>query len=102
MQDISVSTLRFFVPENEKDRIMATYGKQTFADFDAKGLNSAIGAIFPGAMLNSGYMSIGSWMREHGGNAQQLFDKLGPEWSDMFNIIQSTIRSRKGEKVWYM
>lgn len=32
----------------------------------------------------------------------RLHDELGDKWSDMFNIIQSTIRYfRSEEKVWY-
>ena len=99
MQNISVQTLYekgVYIPED----VVEKYSDQTFADFDAMGLNDAIGALYPGAKLESAYMSIGSWMRNE--DAKKLYEVLGEEWSDMFNIIQSTVRFfRSKEKVWY-
>ena len=89
MQDIKVKDLQFYVPADQKDRILNEYGEQTFGDFDKKGLNDALGALYPGAMLDSAYMSIDSWLRKRDGRV--LYNKLGEKWSDMFNIIQSTI-----------
>ena len=100
MQNISVQQLYekgVYIP----DDVVQKYSDQTFADFDAKGLNDAIGTLYPGAKLASAYMSIGSWMRDE--DPRQLYDELGEEWSDMFNIIQSTVRFlRNKDKVWYM
>jgi len=99
MQNISVQTLYakgVYIPED----VVQKYSNQTFADFDSKGLNDAIGDLYPGAKLESGYMSIGCWMRHE--DPMRLHDELGDKWSDMFNIIQSTIRYfRSEEKVWY-
>ena len=89
MQHIQVKDLEFRAPQAEKERILNEYGEQTFADFDKKGLNDAIGSLYPGAKLDTAYMSIGGWSRQH--DARVLYDKLGSQWSDMFNIIHSTI-----------
>jgi len=99
MQKVSVRTLYekgVHIPAD----VVEKYSDQTFADFDAKGLNDAIGALYPGAKLDTAYMSIGSWMRNE--DARKLYDELGAEWSDMFNIIQSTVRFfRYNDKIWY-
>lgn len=100
MQSISVKNLKFFVPENDKSRIMKTYGEKTFADFDAKGFNDAIGELYPGAKLGSCYASIYAWMLS-GDDPRDLYDKLGEDWSDMFNIVHSVIRTNKGQEFWY-
>lgn len=99
MQSISVKHLTFFVPDEEKSRIMEIYGDMTFADFDAQGFNDAIGKLYPGAKLASSYMSIYSWVRKY--EPRELYDKLGDEWSDMFNIVHSEIQTSKGQQIWY-
>lgn len=103
MQSISVQTLYdngMFIPMNEKDRILTQYGTLTLMDFDKRGLNEAIGDIYPGAKLKNSYISIMTWMNNY--ECKVLYDKLGPKWSDMFNIVHSAIKSTKGEKVWYI
>lgn len=100
MQNTSVQTLYakgVYIPED----VVQKYSDKTFADFDAMGFNDAIGKLYPGAKLASGYMSVGAWMRHE--DPRQLHDELGEEWSDMFNIMQSTVRFfRSKDKVWYM
>lgn len=97
MQHIQIKDLRFFVPAGEKARILNEYGELTFADFDKEGLNDAIGALYPGAKLDTAYMSIGAWSRQD--DPRVLHGALGSRWSDMFNVIHSVIRS--GEEIWY-
>lgn len=85
-----------YIPED----VVQRYSDKTFADFDEMGFNDAIGALYPGAKLASGYTSVGAWMRNE--DPRQLHDELGEEWSDIFNIMQSTVRFFKSkDKVWY-
>ena len=96
---ISVKRRKFYIPEDEKSRILETYGDMTIEDFDAQGFNDAIGKLYPGAKLASSYMSIYSWVRKY--EPRELYDKLGDEWSDMFNIVHSEIQTSKGQQIWY-
>lgn len=89
MQNIHVQTLYakgVYIPED----VVQKYSDKTFADFDAMGFNHAIGEIYPGAKLATGYMSVGGWMRCE--DPRRLHDALGDKWSDIFNIMQSTVR----------
>ena len=97
---ISVKRRTFYIPEDEKSRILETYGDMTIEDFDAQGFNDAIGELYPGAKLKSSYASIYGWMLNN--DPRVLYDKLDDKWSDIFNIVHSIIRSTKGQKVWYL
>jgi hypothetical protein len=88
-----------YVPEEHKERIRRIYGGMTFGDFDELfDFNAKIGAPY-----SSCFKSMMYWMNEVEGDLHDQHAKLAHSrpLSDVFNIVQSAVRSRIGEKVWY-
>ena len=88
-----------YVPEEHKERIRRIYGGMTFGDFDELfDFNAKIGAPYP-----SCFKSMMYWLNEVEGDLHDQHAKLAHNrpLSDVFNIVQSAVRSRIGEKVWY-
>jgi len=93
-----------FVPNEQRDRIRRLYGSMTFDDFDKEfGFNDKMGAFFPTCFQTMMYC-----MNVTDGAIADQFDKLN--WSsdigktvmqDMFNLVQSAVRTLLGEQVWY-
>ena len=98
-----------YIPAERKDYILKVYGRQTLEDFDKLwNFNQRIGAIYPTSFQTM--MKYMNMMDEDGDFEQQMqdqFDKLrGSDiatrvFRDLFNIIQSCIRTRLNECVWY-
>jgi len=91
------------IPDDQKERILILYGSWTFDDFDGYGFNMGMGATYPTCFQTMMY-----YMNETEGDLSDQFNKLAwlPEpthtlYCDMFNIVQSAVRSRIGERVWY-
>ena len=85
-----------YVPEAEKDRILAAYGSRSLTSFND--FNDKIGAQYEDPVSTMAhYMNITQ------GHLQDQFDKLAgqDELRDIFNILQSFVRTRIGENVWY-
>lgn len=93
-----------YVPENEKERILRLYGNWTMDDLDKYyQFNQAIGSTY-----NSSFQTMMYYMNilaeEEDDELvliQDQYDKLEKEiLKDSFNIVQSAVRSRVGEKFW--
>lgn len=85
-----------FVPNEQRDRIRRLYGSMTFDE--EFGFNDKMGAFFPTCFQTMMYC-----MNVTDGAIADQFDKLN--WStimqDMFNLVQSAVRTPLGEQVWY-
>ena len=94
-----------YIPDNEKNRILRMYGNQTLLDFDkVYGLNQCMGERYP-----TSFQTMMYYMNILEGDLSDQFDKfihVGSPYRvllrDMFNIVQSAVRSRIGEKEWYI
>lgn len=90
-----------WIPPEHKDRILRLYGELTFGDFDQPPyeMNKKTGSKF-----RTCFQTMMHWMNQTGGALQDQYDKLtGDEdyMRDVFNIVQSTVRTRLSEHVWY-
>ncbi len=88
-----------YVPHKYVVRIIRLFGGHTMMDFDKYyGFNNKIGAPY----LNC-YLSMMSYMNMLNGNMRDQWEKVShdPLLSDVFNIVQSAVRSRIGECKWY-
>ena len=88
-----------YVPAKHRHRILRLYGGHTIEDFDQLySFNSKIGAPFDNC-----FKSMMFYMNLSNGDLEDQWDKVAHErvLKDVFNIIQSAVRSRVGECVWY-
>ena len=88
-----------FIPEEQRDAIVSTYAESTMREFDTvDGLNEKIGGMF-----DTCFQSMMYWMNETDGNLSNQMEKLKryPKLHDQCNLVQSAVRSRRGEEVWY-
>lgn len=93
-----------YIPDDQKKRILRMYGNATLLDFDQTfGLNKCMGERYP-----TSFQTMMYYMNELEGDLSDQFDKLTHVGSpykvfmrDMFNIVQSAVRSRIGEREWY-
>ena len=100
-----------WVPPEQKKRIIRLYGNQMLEDFDNEWkFNVKIGQPYP-----TGFQSMMYYMNTFAEEddpevlMRDQFDKLrqgGDDISsrimkDMFNIVQSCVRTRFSEEVWY-
>ena len=86
-------------PAHHRDRILRLYGGFTMLDFDELfSTNTKIGG-----WQDNCYNSMMFWMNETGGDLRDQWHKIShdPILKDVFNLIQSAVRSRIGESVWY-
>ena len=99
-----------WVPPQEKKRLLRLYGNQRFLDFDVEWkFNEKIGQPYPTCFQSMMYwMNTVSEEDDQEAQMQDQFDKLGygndissRMMRDMFNMVQSCVRTRFGEKVWY-
>ena len=84
-----------YVPHKHVARIIRLFGGHTMMDFDHMyGFNNKIGAPYPNC-----YSSMMSYMNMLKGNMRDQWEKVShdPLLSDVFNIVQSAVRSRIGE-----
>ena len=91
---------RLYVPPQEKTRILRLYGEWNMADFDKNyNLNRELGGVYPTSfdtMLH--YMNI---LEPNEPYLQIHYQTLGRQGlKDGFNIVQSAVRSRAGERFW--
>lgn len=89
-----------YVPKLEKVRILRLYGEWNLEDFDINyHLNRELGGVYPTSfdtMLH--YMNL---LEPNEQYLQVHYHKLGRQGlKDGFNIVQSAVRSRVGEKFW--
>ena len=88
-----------FIPKEQRDAIVSTYAGYTMRDLDTlHGVNAKIGGMFDNC-----FQSMMHWMNETDGNLSDQMEKLkrDPELHDQCNLVQSAVRSRRGEEVWY-
>ena len=88
-----------YVPAEHKKRIMRLYGGFTMLDFDELyDMNSKIGAPYPNC-----FNSMIFWMNQTNGALRDQWLKVRDDKvvTDVFNLVQSAVRSRVGECVWY-
>tara|TARA_Y100001980_G_C14248378_1_gene94384 strand:- start:55 stop:498 length:444 start_codon:yes stop_codon:yes gene_type:complete len=88
-----------YVPGHQRARILRLYGGHTFLDFDELyDFNRKIGAPYDNCFASMMY-----WMNKTQGILRDQFQKLAHDalLSDLFNIVQSAVRARVGECVWY-
>ena len=94
----------------KKKRLLRLYGNQRFSDFDLEWkFNEKIGQPYPTCFQSMMYwMNTVSEEDDQEAQMQDQFDKLGygndissRMMRDMFNMVQSCVRTRFGEKVWY-
>ena len=88
-----------FVPAKHKDRILRIYGGFTMLDFDELfDFNTKIA----GGYANC-FQSMIFWMNYTSGNLRDQWEKVRTDkvLPDVFNIVQSAVRARVGECVWY-
>jgi len=99
-----------WVPPKQKERLLRVYGSQGFLDFDKEwGFNDKIGAPYPTSFQSMIYfMNILAEEDDPEAQMQDQFDKFryGDSISsrimmDVFNLLQSCVRTRLGEHVWY-
>ena len=89
-----------YIPTDEKARILRLWGGFTMCDFDKFfKINLKFGTD---SNINC-YQCMMVRMNETEGRLRDQYEKLLGEDSlaDIFNILQSAVRSRIGEKVWY-
>ena len=88
-----------YVPAAHVDRIVRLYGGFTMLDFDEVfKMNIKIGQPYDNCFNSMVY-----YMNVTGGDMRDQWEKVSHEKSlaDVFNLVQSTVRSRVGECVWY-
>ena len=99
------------VPPAQKERVLRVYGGQSFNDFDAEWrLNEKLGGMFPSSFQTMVYcMNVLAEEDNPEACMREQFDKLGRGddissrmMKDMFNLVQSCVRTRLGERVWYV
>ena len=83
-----------FVPEAHRARILDDYGQRSLASFHEFNIKM-------GSKYDDPVSTMTHWMNVTEGHLQDQFDKLSGELADIFNILQSFIRTRIGEEVWY-
>ena len=98
-----------YIPAERKDYILKVYGRQTLEDFDKLwNLNEKLGKIYPTSFQTVMYYM--NTMAEDDSFEEQMQDQFNKlrgsdiatrQLRDMFNIIQSCIRTRLNECVWY-
>lgn len=89
----------FFVPSKHYQRILRLHGGHTMLDFDELyEFNVNIGSPYPNC-----YNSMMYYLNLLGGELRDQWEKVKTErvLSDVFNIVQSAVRARVGECVWY-
>ena len=87
------------VPAKHKDRIFRLYGTLTMRDFDKMyGMNAKLGKKYGDCFHATTY-----WMDVTDGRVRDQWDKVSGDkvLSDLFNLVQSAVRSRVGECEWY-
>ena len=93
-------TPTLYVPDNKRKRILQLWGGFTMTDFDNL---FHVNIKFGGKTDDNCYQIMMSMMNRTKGELRdeyiKLYDQKG--LADIFNIIQSAVRSRIGEKVWY-
>ena len=92
-----------YIPEKHKARILDRYGKLIISEFDRLfDINTKIGG-----QGSFGYgtclQTMQAAMNLTNGDMQDQMDKVrhDPFLFDALNILQSMVRSRIGEEVWY-
>ena len=88
-----------YVPAEYKDRILRLYGGFTMLDFDELyDMNTKIGAQY-----HTCFNTMMFWMNETEGSLRDQWCKVSHDkvLTDVFNLVQSAVRSRVGECVWY-
>lgn len=88
-----------YVPAEQKDRILRLYGGFTMLDFDdLYDMNTKIGSEY-----HTCYNTMMYWMNVTHGAMRDQWEKVSHDrvLTDVFNLIQSAVRSRVGECVWY-
>ena len=98
-----------YIPVERKDYKLKVYGRQTLEDFDKLwNLNEKLGKIYPTSFQTVMYYM--NTMAEDDSFEEQMQDQFNKlrgsdiatrQLRDMFNIIQSCIRTRLNECVWY-
>ena len=91
---------KLYVAPYDRTRILRLYGEWTMEDFDKNyHLNRELGGVYPTSfdtMLH--YMNI---LEPNEPYLQMHYQKLGRQGlKDGFNIVQSAVRSRAGERFW--
>ena len=88
-----------YVPATHKGRILRLYGTLTMRDFDKMyGMNAKMGKKYDDCFHTTMY-----WMDVTDGRVRDQWDKVSGDkvLSDLFNLVQSAVRSRVGECEWY-
>ena len=88
-----------YVPAKRRDRMLRLYGGFTMLDFDELyATNTKIGAPYDNC-----FQSMMYYMNATNGHLRDQWAKVSddPVLTDVFNLIQSAVRSRVGETVWY-
>lgn len=99
MQDTDGKRPTLYVPPEHKGRVLRLFGGHTMDDFDKLyGFNEKIGAPFPKCFNSMMYYMNNTSL----GELRDQWSKLSHDalLSDLFNIVQSAVRSRAGEKIW--
>ena len=94
---------KLYVPEHEKERILRLYGNWTMNDLDKYyNFNQAIGSYYKTSFQTMMYfMNQIAEEEDEYMEIQEQYNKLDREiLKDSFNIVQSAVRSRIGEKFW--
>ena len=89
-----------YVPNDHLERVLDAYGHLTMRDLDRQHrLNAQLGAIH-----ETSFQTMMHLMNERDGDVSAIFDTVRNDAvvSDLFNIVQSAVRSRCGETVWYL
>lgn len=92
-----------YIPQKQKARVLARYGKLTISELDRLfDINTKIGG-----QGSFGYgtclQTMQAAMNLTNGDMQDQMDKVrhDPFLFDVLNLLQSMVRSRIGEEVWY-
>ena len=95
-----------YVPNEHLDRVLTTYGHLTMRDLDRQHrLNARLGELGEqGELHETSFQTMMHLMNERNGDVSALFERFRNDAvaSDLFNIVQSAVRSRCGETVWYL
>jgi hypothetical protein len=100
MQDTKGCFRTLYVPPGHKGRVLRLFGGHTMDDFDKLyGFNEKIGAPYPKCFNSMMYYMNQTSL----GELRDQWSKLSHDalLSDLFNIVQSAVRSRAGEEVWF-
>ena len=92
-----------YVSEKEKERILRLYGNWTINDLDKYyNFNESIGAKYETSFQTMMfYMNQLAEEDDEYFEIQEQYNKLEKDiLKDSFNIVQSAVRSRLGEKFW--